>query len=514
MKHYVAISYLSKFQGSLKVHEYQSKLEDEQLYYGILTNEAGIQAILDNIKMQYDGKEVTVDIIYFCSQEVGEKSKEKREKFNQFYENYKKGNVELTSYIQILKKDTSEKNHEMNCSEELSEAQYYENRVKTFGSLRGLKVNVHKIPINENSNMIDANREQIGRLFDELERLKEEFADGTNNNYHIYIDSSGGPRDFSFLCILMIKMLQLAGYNEEKIIYSNINRKDGNEIISLSSTYDMLNITNGINEFIKYGKVSTLRESLGRKEKKKYEKEDSVEVLLSDMEKYSKSISICELNNIKDIFDCINKDMKKIEEEKELDSRTQIMKLQFPYIREKMGISNPKKQFLVLLDNYIKNGMIQQAITFYNEKMPEYLMSTINMLVIKKHILPKDIYRQRDKVESLLHGFDDEQIKDEANKKYNEYGKYGVSVYMLSNLDKYGDVTFPNGKKEQVIEVLKDYVVIREIRNHMDHVSKNTIMGNTKAKEFFCFEMDGVTSYFDCFAEKLVDSQKHLKKLS
>lgn len=566
MRHYIVLSYLSIFQKELEVFEYKQKIsKKEKQTYGILTNEAGIQAILDCILEDVNQKEATIDIFYFQSDAVSIETQEKRNKFVRFYSTFKENEDKVLDYIEGLKKDISN-SIDMEAGEALSESSYYERRVESFAEEKGLKVKLHPIKISENTDMVDANKEQITQLFEELEKLKNQYS-ASNRDFNVFIDTSGGPRDFSFLCIMLIKLLELLEYVIRNIIYSNVN-KIGNEIVSIDSTYEMLEITSGINEFIQCGRVTTLRRSLGRNLEKNSKNKDMVDVLLNSMEEYSNSISICNLEKLESTFSEIDSSKNLIESTTQLlDSRTQIMKLQFPLIRKKMGISDPERQFTILLKSYIENNMLQQAVTFYNEKMPSYLMKILHMMQVNGLVINSNKKNARTQIEAILHGLEIEHcfksiqeekkgktyefekrvigsiefatsVLDTANEMYrrNPYknesnvpfeeklfstidpkvvglGNYSSGVFVLSNISSYSNIVFPNGNQQKVVEILKDYLVIREIRNHMNHVSEKAIINNVKASEFYGFKLEGDGSLYDCIQKHLENSYDRLIKL-
>lgn len=570
MKHYVAISYLSKF-TRMEVKEYSNKLtEQDKKIYAILTNEAGIQGILDCIKEESD--DYTIDVLYLQSKEVVN-TKGKRKKFDEFYKSYQQGVIKLDSYINALKEDvpprTEEeiKQEEMKQSEteDFHESEYFERRVKHFAKIRNLKEpKIIPIEVSENVDMVSANKNQLQGFINAMQELTDNY-NAKKEDFHIYLDSTGGPRDFSFLCIMLIKLLQFEEYNVEKVIYSNINSGEENEVGSIDNCYEMLGIINGVSEFINYGRVATLKSSLGRNTES--ENEDSVDRLLESMERYSNMLSICDFNSLKETYKLINDKMEKVKNDlknNEFDSRVAIMAMQFPHIIEQMGISDPRQHFLKLFENYKKNDMIQQAVTFYNEKMPEYIMENLQLIQIDDLVVESNNVSPRNRIEALLHGLEvyncykaiheerhnriykcDRQeihsnefiieIRDFAekiwskrvprcenlyrSKLYNafleieEYGKYAETVYILSNIDNFPNIKFPKGNKEQVITLLKDYLVIREIRNHMNHASDDPLMESQKAQEYFCFMHEPQPSLYDHIKAFLENAYKHLSKL-
>ena len=168
-----------------------------------------------------------------------------------------------------------------------------------------------------------------------------------------------------------------------------------------------------------------------------------------------------------------------------------------------MAIHNPNEQFIVLLRNYIDNGMLQQAVTFYNERMPYYLMNTLRAITILDSVMNKkkensDITYTRKKLEKMLHGFSKkkgEDLETEFIQKDSDLVDtvgFAGGIYVLKHIEEYlnGTVNIL-GKQENIISILKDYVIIRELRNHLNHVSENEVkcIMNDKSRKFFGLEI-------------------------
>ena len=66
-------------------------------------------------------------------------------------------------------------------------------------------------------------------------------------------------------------------------------------------------------------------------------------------------------------------------------------------------------------------------------------------------------------------------------------------MYILKYIEEYLNRTVKIlGKQENIISILKDYVIIRELRNHLNHVSENEVkcIMNDKSREFFGLEIN------------------------
>lgn len=207
----------------------------------------------------------------------------------------------------------------------------------------------------------------------------------TEENASVYIDYTGGLRDTSFLMTVIIRYMEYQDITCKKIVYSN---KFDKMIYSIDCVYDMFQLLNGVDQFVRTGNAELLQEC--------YEKEndDATKKLLEQMIKFSKAMSLCDIKNIDSIIADLDKAIKNYEQYASKDS---FMGMMFgdlmDIIKRKLYIEDGRKfTYLKLIRWCVDNNMIQQALTLYIEKMPKYYYESNLLHMPKEKITLKPGY--------------------------------------------------------------------------------------------------------------------------
>lgn len=199
----------------------------------------------------------------------------------------------------------------------------------------------------------------------------------------IYIDYTSGIRDTSLLIILMIRYLEYTGIKCGGMIYSYYDNDDKtkNKIIDIKSTYDLFELLNGVNEFASFGKSKSLSNYYKNIWSGKEENYREISELIDVMDKFSDMMSLCIVEDMDKIIDDLNEKIsavKKLKEEKDLsDDQNKLMVYMFlnliKEIEKKFYLGKGEKiTYINLIKWCLDNDLIQQALTLYVEKMPEY----------------------------------------------------------------------------------------------------------------------------------------------
>ena len=239
-------------------------------------------------------------------------------------------------------------------------------------------------------------------------RLYESIVKELDKNDTIYIDYTSGIRDTSLLIILIIRYLEYTGIKCGGMIYSYYDNDDksNNKIIDIKSTYELFELLNGVNEFTSFGKAKALSEYyektsdkdciINANEKSKEEdtkinqKDGAVEKindLIDVMKRFSDVISLCmvqEIDNImKQLQDGIS-EVKKVlnPNQKQNQEKSVIFSLKnsmfynlITQIENKFYIEDGKDiTYIDIIRWCLDNDLIQQALTLYVEKIPQYYL--------------------------------------------------------------------------------------------------------------------------------------------
>ena len=264
----------------------------------------------------------------------------------------------------------------------------YEKMLNNFCYERGVKVPElmklnfdydfeNNVPIKDS----DIYRDLFENIVKKLSRNKSSKDDKIEDV--IYIDYTSGIRDTSLLIILMIRYLEYTGIKCGGMIYSYYDNDDQtkNKIIDIKSTYDLFELLDGVNEFTSFGKSKSLSNYYNNIWNEKGENYKEISELIDVMDKFSETMSLCIVEDIDQIIYELNEKISAVKElnnKKDLsDNQNKLMVYMFlnliKEIEKKFYLDEGEEiTYINLIKWCLDNDLIQQALTLYVEKMPEY----------------------------------------------------------------------------------------------------------------------------------------------
>lgn len=225
----------------------------------------------------------------------------------------------------------------------------------------------HKIEYPEDEAEISDRAAQVYR------QIAAEDCIGGENRAKVYIDYTGGLRDINFLMTAIIRYLGYHGVTCKEIVYSSFNRddKEKNEIYSLSCIYDMYQLLNGVEQFVNTGNADLLSACYCR------EDDSSTRDLLKQIVSFSHAMSLCDVRDVDGIMDRLCAGLDQFDAGEAKGSFFSVMFGDLTsLIRKKLYIEKDGMYSYPRLIRWcLDNNMVQQALTLYIEKMPEYYCS-------------------------------------------------------------------------------------------------------------------------------------------
>lgn len=269
-----------------------------------------------------------------------------------------------------------------------------------------------------------------------------------NKDDNIFIDTTGGARNTTYLLLLTSKTLEYRGNKVLDVIYINILNGNLKKIEEINDLFSMFDLINGVDEFTSFGSSSTLNKFF-----KNNTKESDIHKLVEEMQKFEESIKLCKTNKLQEILNNIDVLMNNIENNDYASDKEVLFKQLIPVVRDKFMIKKNKKVSVIQLIKWcINNKLIQQAITIYVEQIPKYIFDN------------KIIYIERAALEKI-------KVKD-----YEDiYCKWFYSNFMglyncESNSYKFRGMLLKdkqNNLDENCSEGFKNLKVIEDILNHV-----------------------------------------------
>lgn len=193
---------------------------------------------------------------------------------------------------------------------------------------------------------------------------------GGEDGAKIYIDYTGGLRDINFLMTAIIRYLEYHGVSCQEIVYSSYNRDgtDKNRIYSLRCIYDMYQLLNGVEQFVSTGNAELLQSCYHD------EGDRDANGLLEQIIRFSHAMSLCDVGNVDKTMDQLCQSLDRFDAKADKGSFFSVMFGDLTsIIRKKLYIEKDRAySYPQLIRWCLDNNMVQQALTLYVEKMPEF----------------------------------------------------------------------------------------------------------------------------------------------
>ena len=282
----------------------------------------------------------------------------------------------------------------------------------------------------------------------------------------IVLDVTGGFRNANMYLLLLSRVLSYKGIRTVGAVYSNFRTTRVEDISDLIGMFDLVG---GMQELDSFGSVKNLRAYYDRKVRQNHSRDEKIDALLTAMERLTETITLCRTSQIDKRLKTFNDALKEAE-----SCEDPLMRTLLPVFEGKYGqrLTTPG-----LIKWCVENGMIQQALTIYKERIPAYLIrERTDILVVKDGAPPPEnakSYENEDEAwfeECLLHSF-------------------GINPPKTTNHDTQYAYFELKCSEDKLRRILNDYRYIRALRNMIHHANDSST-GSQKEMERELFEED------------------------
>lgn len=291
----------------------------------------------------------------------------------------------------------------------------------------------------------------------------------------IFLDVTGGFRNANMYLLLLSRVLSYKGIRTVGAVYSNFQTK---KVEDVSHLIEMFDLVGGMQELTSFGNVQTLRAYYDRQTKKSQIQDKKIVTLLNSMERLTETITLCRTGQMEERlkeFNTALTDAKECEDP--------LMRTLLPVFHEKFGrkLTTPG-----LIKWCVENGMIQQALTIYKERIPTYLIrDRRDILEVKAHApQPNNVknYENEDEARFYEHllriggNMRSSLCRTSASAYYADEGR-DPTVITLEYMDddmlsrSYFKI---NCTTLKLREILMDYLYIRALRNMIHHANDSS----------------------------------------
>lgn len=265
-----------------------------------------------------------------------------------------------------------------------------QNDLERFKNLfRDYDYYIKAIPLYNNGNLSGSFR-SISAMADILQ-------DYINNNQAdvcIHIDMTGGPRHAVMLMMALIQMIKFTGAKVGMVTYANILKGKTEGIIEeTNEIMNMFTLISGAEEFAAFGNVSQIQKYFASREDISW----CLNNVLDAMENLSETIKVCGSyesmkNTLADLAENIRMYEKFYWERKDTLSEQELFfgKL-LPTIKneyaEIMPDNGKSATPIQIIRWCARRSFLQQAVVFYTEWLPDYLIKSKLIEITKKEII-------------------------------------------------------------------------------------------------------------------------------
>lgn len=251
-------------------------------------------------------------------------------------------------------------------------------KAKESGILEHFTDEVHKVRENIKITVINYSEEE-DFLSGPLSKVLTTISPGDE----VYIDTTGGFRTSSVLLILIVQALKYKNVTLGGAVYSNYPAKRVEEV---SKDYVLFDLINGLNEFATYGDCRTLIN---------YAQTDKAMMdIVESLNRLTEDIKLCRTDVLEDRLKTLR---SKLENAKKNGSP--LVKAFVPLFESKFG-----KELTIpsLIKWCSTNGLIEQALTIYTDRLPEYIFKNNIIAFNTNREAPKEDIPGQDKYYVLL----------------------------------------------------------------------------------------------------------------
>lgn len=243
--------------------------------------------------------------------------------------------------------------------------------------------NIIIVDYNEN-NSIDKSLSDIGNMgtiiLSEVKKIQRE--QGAACPITIHADMTGGMRNASMMMLGVMRLLNFSGLQMGKILYSNWERnRDVNYVEDSQDVYRFFDLVAGATEFAKYGSVEKLADyyKIDVLEQKPYTAECNLNrelyELVNAMGYFAQSIKLCRYGDLEDACALLAKKIQAFTNlaPQNYDANDKLFATLLPTIEESYKTVLSAHDDLDIITWCVKQGHLQQAMTLYTERVPEFI---------------------------------------------------------------------------------------------------------------------------------------------
>lgn len=258
---------------------------------------------------------------------------------------------------------------------DMTTVDFFKSRIKDFVPAE----NIITVDYDE-SNSMNVALSDIGEMgkciLAEAEKTQRE--QGAAGHITIHADMTGGMRNASMMMLGVMRLLNFSGLHMGRILYSYWER---NRVENSQDLYRFFDLVAGATEFAKYGSVEKLADyyNIDVLEQKPYTAECGLNrelyELVNAMGYFAQSIKLCRYGELEDACALLAEKIQAFTNlaPQNYDANDKLFATLLPTIEESYKTILSAHDDLDIITWCVKQGHLQQAMTLYTERVPEFI---------------------------------------------------------------------------------------------------------------------------------------------
>lgn len=262
---------------------------------------------------------------------------------------------------------------------DMTTVDFFKSRIKDFVPAENIIIVDY-----DESNSMNAALSDIGEMGKSIlaEAEKTQREKGAASHITIHADMTGGMRNASMMMLGVMRLLNFSGLQMGRILYSNWERnRDVNYVEDSQDVYRFFDLVAGATEFAKYGSVEKLADyyNIDVFEQKPYTAECGLNrelyELVNAMGYFAQSIKLCRYGELEDACALLAEKIQAFTNlvPQNYDANDKLFATLLPTIEESYKTVLSAHDDLDIITWCVKQGHLQQAMTLYTERVPEFI---------------------------------------------------------------------------------------------------------------------------------------------
>lgn len=244
-----------------------------------------------------------------------------------------------------------------------------------YGGIRAILYHEAKVNVESLQQGLEAGTNTDLEAIDEMAREVRSYAEPIlqrGEQVVLHVDMTGGFRHASMLILAVVELLKYTGITIGKVMYTNYNvtAKVG-QLEEVTDIHSVMQLVAGAEAFVNYGRVEIINNYFSSSQMI-FPKQ--LNDLLKAMNRFSEALSLCRTGVLTERLKDLQRKIVAYELVKSNTLQEKLFSQLLSRIKQEYASIIDGNDKLAIIQWCVKKGFMQQAMTFYTEWVPEYIV--------------------------------------------------------------------------------------------------------------------------------------------